>query len=112
MHRPVLLYALLSLFSAPAVAQQPHATVTGAIRVVDNRTRTLEVTTGVGMALRAIKVRLDTDTRITAEGASLPADSLKAGDIVRISYGERPGGFLAYTVERIGRLSETMEKTR
>lgn len=111
MHRPVLLYALLSLFSAPAGAQQPHATVTGSIRVVDNRTRTLEVTTGVGMALRAIKVRLDTDTRITAEGASLPADSLRAGDIVRISYGERPGGYLAYTIERIGRLSETMERS-
>jgi type IV secretory pathway ATPase VirB11/archaellum biosynthesis ATPase len=111
MHRSVLLYALLSLFSATAVAQQPHATVTGAIRVVNNRTRTLEVTTGVGMALRAVKLQLAADTRITAEGAALPADSLKAGDIVRISYGARPGGFVAYTIERIGRLSETEEKS-
>src|SRR6266567_1777718 len=52
---PFLLAFVLT--AASAVAQQsPHDSVQGAVRVVDVRGRTIEVTTGVGMALRVVRL--------------------------------------------------------
>ncbi len=60
--RRITLLSLGSFFIPFAVAAQqvaptaPHDSVRGAIRTVDVRTRTLEVTTGVGFALRVVKL--------------------------------------------------------
>ncbi len=96
------------LIAAPAAAQQaPHDSVQGAVRVVDVRGRTIEVTTGVGMALRVVRLRVPPETRITAAGAPLAFAQLKPGDIIRVSFGSRPGGAVAYAIERVGRLEAT-----
>ena len=103
---PFLLACLFT--AAPAAAQQsPHDSVQGAVRAVDVRGRTIEVTTGVGMALRVVRLRVPADTRITAAGAPLAFALLKPGDIIRVSFGSRPGGSVAYRIERVGRLEAT-----
>ena len=60
MHR-VSLLSLASFIAPLALAAQqpttPHDSVRGAIRAVDTGARTLEVTTGVGLALRVWAVR-------------------------------------------------------
>ncbi len=92
---------LFSLFiiaapTAAATAQQPGPAhkVQGAVRTVDVRGRALEVTTGVGMALRVVRLQVP---------APLSLTGLRPGDLVRVSYGARPGGYVAYTIERVER---------
>jgi hypothetical protein len=84
-------------------SQQPSHAVQGAVRTVDVRGRALEVTTGVGMALRVVRVQVPADVHVTSAGAPLPFAQLQAGDIVRMSYGSRPGGYVAYNIERLER---------
>src|SRR5258705_9376744 len=91
------------LTAAPAAAQQsPHDSVQGAVRVVDVRARTIEVTTGVGMALRVVRLRVPPETRISAAGAPLAFAQLKPGDIIRVSFGSRPGGAAPPGIRRVG----------
>jgi hypothetical protein len=100
---PFLLAFVLT--AAPAAAQQsPHDSVQGAVRVVDVRGRTIEVTTAVGMALRVVRLRVPPETRISAAGAPLAFAQLRPGDIIRVSFGSRPGGSVAYAIERVGRM--------
>jgi hypothetical protein len=92
---PFLLAFVLT--AAPAAAQQsPHD--------IDVRARTIEVTTAVGMALRVVRLRVPPETRISAAGAPLAFAQLKPGDIIRVSFGSRPGGSVAYAIERVGRM--------
>lgn len=112
---PVNRFACLSflvLFAAPVPvrAQQvppppPHDSLRGAVRVVDARARALEVTTGVGLALRVVRLQVPATVPVTARGAALPFTQLRSGDIVRVSYGARAGGYVAYTIERVGRMA-------
>jgi hypothetical protein len=95
----LLLVSLFLSTAAPhsvAPAQQPGPAhkVQGAVRAVDVRTRALEVTTGVGMALRVVRLQVP---------APLSLAGLRPGDVVRVSYGARPGGYVAYTIERLER---------
>ena len=89
-------------FSGPLRNRVPWR---GAVRVVDVRGRALEVTTGVGMALRVVRLQVSADTRVTAAGADWSLAQLRPGDIVRVSYGARPTGFVAYTIERVGTMA-------
>jgi hypothetical protein len=102
-------FFIIAAFSTTATTQQPTHNVQGAVRLVDARARALEVTTGVGMALRVVRVQVPTDIRITAAGATLTLSQLAPGDIVRISYGGQPGGYRAYTIERVGRMQSGLE---
>ena len=77
----------------------------GAVHAVDVRAKTVEVTTGVGMALWVVRLQIAADTRITETGAPLALALLQPGDIVRVSWGARGTAAVAYTVERIGRIS-------
>jgi len=112
--RRITLLSLVSLV-APVVlvAQQttaPHDSVRGAIRAVDTRARTLEVTTGVGLAIRVVRLQVPATVPITdrkdAQGAPINLAALKPGDVIRVSFGSRPTGFVAYTIERIGSMEE------
>jgi hypothetical protein len=87
----------------PPPPPQPTHSVQGTVRVVDVRGRAFEVTTGVGMALRVVRLQVPADTRVTAAGTALALAGLQPGDIVRVSYGARPGGYVAYTIERVAR---------
>jgi len=91
----------------------PHDTVRGAVRIVDPRTRTLEVVTGVGYALRVVRLDVPTDVPITAAGvATLTLGDLKPGDVVAVSFGSRTGKSLAYSVQRVGRMETGPEPQR
>jgi len=69
MHR--LTFLSLASFLAPLTLSAqtrpivPHDSVRGSIRTVDVRTRTLEVTTGVGFALRVVRLQVPADVPIT-----------------------------------------------
>jgi len=98
-------------FSLPA--QQPttpHDSVRGAIRTVDVRTRTLEVTTGVGFALRVVRLQVPAGVPITDHQSAQPQliglGALQAGDVIRVAFGGRATGFVAYTIERVGRMEQ------
>lgn len=110
MHRVTLLSLASFVVPTLLVAQQtavPHDSVQGAVRTVDVRTRSLEVTTGVGYALRVVRLQVPTAVPITdrknGRGAINLAE-LKPGDVVRVSFGGRQTGFVAYTIERVGRM--------
>jgi hypothetical protein len=85
--------------------------VQGAVRVVDARGRALEVTTGVGLALQVVRLQVPATTQVTAAGVALPLSQLAPGDIVRVSYGGQPGSYVAYTIERVGRMSTGLDAT-
>lgn len=118
MHRfAIVSFLLLVTRPLTGTAQQVpttyHDSLKGAVRVVDVPGRALEVTTGVGMALRLVRLQVSADTRVTAAGAALPLAQLQPGDVVRVSYGTRPGGggYVAYTIERVGRMATGPERT-
>jgi len=105
---------IIAAFPLAATTQQPSPpthNMQGAVRVVDVPGRAVEVTTGVGMALRVVRVQVPVAVRITAAGAPLALNKLAPGDIVRVSYGGKPGGggYLAYTIERVGRMETGAE---
>src|SRR5213596_2894178 len=70
-------FALVAQQSPPVV---PHDSVRGAIRAVDVRAHTLEVTTGVGFALRVVRLQVP---------VTVPITDRKAGHGAPL---DRPGG--------------------
>src|SRR5437667_4240185 len=114
MHRITLL-SLASFIAPLAVAAQqptvptvPHDSVRGAIRAVDVRARTVEVTTGVGLALRVVRLEVPASVPITdrtgGEGEPIQLAQLKPSDVIRVAFGGRQTGWVAYTIERVGRM--------
>jgi len=110
MQRPVLLAVALLLAPLALTAQQPsgapHDSLRGAVRVVDARNRTLEVTTGVGLALRVVQLAVPPGVPVTDRGHTEPMSlgELKPGDVIRVSFGVRVGRDIAYSIERLGRM--------
>jgi len=116
----VLRITLLSLASLLAplslVAQQPtvpHDSVQGAVRAVDMRARSLEVTTGVGFALRIVRLQVPPTVPITdragGQRGPIKLSELKPGDVIRAAFGGRRTGLVAYTIERVGRMDAGVE---
>src|SRR3989442_15830286 len=100
---------------APTPPAAPHDSVRGAIRAIDVRARTVEVTTGVGYALRVVVLQVPASVPITAAVAGqrqpIGLAALKLGDVVRASFGGQRAPFVAYTIERIGRVETGVEST-
>ena len=113
-----LLFVALFLTPLAAVAaQQPtaapppsaaHDTVRGAIRAIDVSARTVDVTSGVGYALHVVQLQVPVSVPITdresGQGESIRLGELRLGDIVRASFGGQASPFVAYTIERVGRM--------
>lgn len=99
----------------PPPATTPHDSVRGAIRAVDVRARTLEVTTGVGFALRIVRLEVPAGVPITdredGQPETIALGELKRGDVVRAVFGGRAKGFVAYTIERVGRMETGVDST-
>jgi hypothetical protein len=98
----------------PPPPSAPHDTVRGAIRVVDTGARSLEVTTGVGFALRVVRLQVPADVPVSdrSEGAEkerIGFAELKPGDVIRAVFGLRQTRFVAYTIERLGRMETGAE---
>jgi len=117
--RHITLLSVASLVASFALAAQqptaPHDSVRGAIRAVDIRARTLEVTTGVGFALRIVRLQVPAGVPITDRKAGQPDSiglaQLKPGDVVRATFGGRRTGFVAYVIERLGRMTTGVDST-
>jgi hypothetical protein len=115
--RPLAL--LLGFLAAPLLSagaqQAPHDSIRGAVRLVNVKARTLEVTAGVGMALRVVRLQVPAGMPVATRGgggsATLTLRDLHPGDVVRVSYGARPGGYVAYTIERVGRMDAGLGST-
>jgi len=94
--------------TAPTVPTAPHDSVRGAIRAVDVRARTVEVTTGVGLALRVVRLEVPASVPIPdrkgGQGEPIQLAQLKPGDVIRVAFGGRQTGWVAYTIERVGRM--------
>ena len=89
---------LVSLCAVPpagplSLPQSGPDTLVGTVRTLDIRQGALSVTTGVGMALRVVRLRITAETRVP------PA--LKPGEVVRVVGGARPEGRVAYAIERL-----------
>src|SRR5512134_1619835 len=112
LERPAITALLATLLLAPQLAASPSPppppvhqpaadTIVGTLHTLDVSRATLRVTTGVGMALRVVELRLTADTRVTAGGAALEIASLRPGDVVRSIGGAQPESRVAYTIERL-----------
>ncbi|HEV8381071.1 MAG TPA: hypothetical protein VGQ29_05770 [Gemmatimonadales bacterium] len=91
----------------PSTPTAPHDSVRGAIRAVDVTGRTLEVSTGVGLALRVVRLQVPAGVPITDRDGTperIGLGALKPGDVVRATFGGRQTGFVAYVIERVGRM--------
>lgn len=95
----------------PPVSSPFSDTVVAAVQRVNARGRTIEVTTGVGLALRVLRLQVPVETPITAGGAALRFELIAPGDVLRVSFGARQTGYVAYTIERIGHMTTGREST-
>jgi len=88
--------------AAATPAPVPPATLTATVRSVDAQARTLEVVTGVGHALRVVKISWkEAPTVKAAAGAGMA--QLKPGDLVRVEYAKAPEGNVVRTIELLPR---------
>jgi len=87
--------------SRPPFAIQVAATirVTGTVKVVDQSTRALEVITGIGHALRLVRMQVSPESQITVAGAAGRLDDVKRGDIVHVEYRETAQANVAERIE-------------
>ena len=96
--------------AAPPTAV-PHDSVRGAIRAIDVRARIVEITTGVGYALRVVPLQVPAGVPVTdrqgggAQPQAIALAQLKLGDVVRASFGGTAAPFKAYMIERLGRMA-------
>ena len=77
------------LFQDPSVATN---SLTATVAAVDTKARMLEVITGIGHALTAVRMQVPPACQITAAGDTRQLGDLRRGDVVRIQYrkiGER-----------------------
>jgi hypothetical protein len=106
---PAALCAFLAtwLVAPPLVAARPPVrqaatdTIVGTLHTIDVTRGSLRVTTGVGLALRVVELRLTADTRASAGGAPFELAALRPGDVVRVTSGTPALGHVAYTIERL-----------
>jgi hypothetical protein len=90
-HPLVLAAAVLCAWAASALAQSsaPVAnpvSVTATVRSVSKEPREIELVTGVGYALRAVKLRLPEAAEVRSMTGLVARDQLKPGDVVRAEY--------------------------
>lgn len=119
---PLVVTLLIAMSVAEAAAQQPaaapqatpapavpHDTVRGAIRAIDARARTVDITSGVGFAIHVVQLRIPADVPITdresGKGEAIRLGELRLGDVIRAQFGGQASPFVAYTIERVGRMA-------
>lgn len=117
MYRTALLFVALVVTPCAThlSAQQPnpptvpHDSVRGAIRSIDVHARTVEITTGVGYAMRVVRLQVPATAPITdrqtAQPETIALGELKLGDVVRAQFGGQAAPFVAYTIERLGTMT-------
>ncbi|HYR52990.1 MAG TPA: hypothetical protein VET83_10280 [Candidatus Dormibacteraeota bacterium] len=96
-----LLLVLASTLLAAAVQDQPaHPSVQGTIHAIQPKSGSLDLVTGVGMALRIVHVAAPTTARLAPAGA--PLSTLKRGDIVRVQCHWSGKQLVADRIDKVG----------
>jgi DNA-binding transcriptional LysR family regulator len=83
----------------PPLPSLPSATLTGTVQSVDARARTIEVVTGVGYALRVVKLAWEATVTLKAAAAGAGMAQLKPGDVIRVEYAKAPDRNAVRTIE-------------
>jgi len=78
---------------APSVPAAPHDSVRGAIRAID------------------VPASVPITAAVAGQRQPIGLAALKLGDVVRASFGGQRAPFVAYTIERIGRVETGVEST-
>ena len=86
---------------SPAPVPGASTTLTATVTAVDAAARTVEVVTGVGPALRAVKLGCGGVTEVKTAGGKMPLAQLKQGDLVRVEYAKGAEGNTARTIEAL-----------
>jgi hypothetical protein len=71
------------------------------VQSIDAQAKTLEIVTGVGYALRVVKLSWKTAPTVKAAAAGASLSQLKPGDLVRVEYAKAPEGNVVRTIERL-----------
>ncbi len=109
--RPAALAAVLLsplVASAPAgprplatVQAAPSYTYQGTVHAVNARAGSLDLITGVGMALRLVHLSTSPTTLLAGPGAALRLADLKPGDYVRADCRRTDAGLVASRIEKL-----------
>jgi len=99
------LILLAAAFAVPDARAEPPGdqeadTLRGTLRAVEEGAG-VEVITGFHLALRVVYVRVDAETRVTAEDRPAELVDLEAGQVVRIRLREGVEGPVAATIEAV-----------
>jgi hypothetical protein len=101
----ILRAALVSVLAltVSAAGQPPPAarTVRGTVHAVEPKTGAVEVVTGVGMALRLVRLQTLPTTEIMGGGAGVAQTELKRGDVVRAECRWTDKGLVADRIEKV-----------
>jgi hypothetical protein len=95
--RVLVLLLALPLFPA-AQPQTPPSVLKGTIQAVEPETGSVEVVTGVGMALRLVRLRATTATRVVPSAVT---PGLRRGDVVRVQVHWTDQGLVADRIEKV-----------
>jgi hypothetical protein len=96
------LVSFLALAVLAAGKPQPAArTIQGTVRAVEPKTGSLELVTGVGMALRLVRLQAVATTKIMRGGAGVRLSELKRGDLVRAECRWTGKGLVADRIEKV-----------
>ena len=89
--------------AATPAAPLPSATLTATVQSVDAEARTLQVVTGVGYALRVVKLSWKEAPTVKAAATGAGMAQLKPGDLVRVEYARAPEANVVRTIEILPR---------
>ena len=85
--------------AATPAAAGPSVTLTATVQSIDAQARTLQVVTGVGYALRVVKISWKEAPTVKAAAAGTGMAQLKPGDLVRVEYAKASEGNVVKTIE-------------
>jgi len=96
------LIAFKALGAAPAPDSAPAAPserLTATVMAVDSRGGTIDLLTGVGHALRIVRIRVPRRLEMRDVHGAVPMTALTPGSIVYVEYQLTPAGMMASTLE-------------
>jgi hypothetical protein len=94
---------LLQTAGGRAQDRGPHTapyTYEGTVRTVQPKPASLELITGVGMALRLVRMSVPAAAHIESGGAAIALRDLRPGDVVRAECHQTHAGLVADRIER------------
>jgi hypothetical protein len=95
----LLLLLASTLFAADTQRQAAPTSIQGTVAALQPETGSLDVVTGVGMALRIVRLAAPPSARVVSGG--VPLSALKRGDIVRVQCHVSGEQLIADRIEKV-----------